>query len=995
MFCKRFIPTVVLIAISCVSMIDHATAQTLYGSAGTLQGRENSHNADWSYSWSPTPSKNPFDVNVANFEYVPMIWRAQNNSNSNPYFVYNQINSVKALENNFGVHVDYVLGFNEPELSDQANMTVDQAIDMWDIITNEFENTDVKLVSPAVSGNGQITAGTNGREDGWLYRFMEEVESRNDDNNANNDLQVDVIAYHFYTVGFNGRIEANKLIAQIDDLWTRYQRPIWITEFAGTSFSANNPIHSTEERQAFNQAFLAELIPQFDARPYVERVAWWQFGGVGVGPRYTALSTVVDGAVTPTVIGEEYFRTTLPAGQTYNFATGDLRSTYVHYLKGSNLTNTGPDLIEALRALDVMESSTIMSGTGDFGFEIADDTFIRVRSGATLRKQGGNTVTAPGTPIFNHGTVLVEGGTLQLQDGTELTGDGTLRVESNGTLAISGGIGGEDVSLSGPSITLNGGLLHVKDGSTTTSSELIVSATSEVRTDGNLIVSGGTTGAGRIVATGSGALFLTGEGLHANGATVSDGSLIVANGDASATGAGSVLALGTGTFGGFGLVDGNVQVAAGGTVAPAISQGSTDSIPAIDEGVVVNDAIDFDFNGIQDDAPLTQTSSLNQALRLVSGLDFGPGVRPRNAGNEGDEFNVAGFRTDNNAGAGSNRGDYLTFTIAPVAGLAMFIEDVTFKFHRDSEDSATQYTVMSSLDGFSFPARWGNVSLASTDLSDHELISTNPGTGVTADEVEFRIVGVGAESDSDNTHFIAASVDVSFVSDPNSIAFDPTGILQVGGNYTQLDFATLKIDLGGSAAGEFDQLQVAGNASLNGTLDISMLDGFTATAGQTFDIITANAITGTFDNVIAPEGMDVQVTYSSNAVSLQVTAGLAGDFDADGDVDVDDIDFYAGNINSPATGDLAQLDLNGDGQINRQDLVFHIENFVQTSNGQTGALLGDLNLDGSVDILSDAFTMIGNLNQAAISYADGDMDMNGTVNVLGDAFVLIGNFGPK
>ena len=568
MFCKRFIPTLVLAAVSCVSTIDQATAQTLYGSAGTLQGRENSHNTDWSYSWSVTPSRNPFDVNVANFEYVPMIWRAQNNSNSTAYYVYNQINSVKALENNFGVHVDYVLGFNEPELSDQANMTVEQAINMWDIITNEFENTDIKLVSPAVSGNGQIIAGINGREDGWLFRFMEEVESRNDDNDANNDLQVDVIAYHFYTVGFNGRIEANKLIAQIDDLWNRYQRPIWITEFAGTSFSANNPVHSTEERQAFNQAFLAELIPQFDARPYVERVAWWQFGGVGVGPRYTALSTVVDGAVTPTIIGEEYFRTTLPAGQTYNFATGDLRSTYVHYLKGSNLTNTGPDLIEALRALDVMESSTIMSGTGDFGFEIADDTFIRVRNGATLRKQGSNTVTVPDTPIFNDGTMLVEGGTLQLQDGVELTGTGTLRVDSNGTLAISGGIGGEDVSLSGPSITLNRGLLHVKDGSTTISSELIVSATSEVRTDGDLIVSGGTTGAGRIEATGSGALFLTGEGLHANGATVSDGSLIVANGDASATGAGSVLVNGTGTFGGFGLVDGNVQVAAGGTVAP-------------------------------------------------------------------------------------------------------------------------------------------------------------------------------------------------------------------------------------------------------------------------------------------------------------------------------------------------------------------------------------------------------------------------------------------
>ena len=121
--------------------------------------------------------------------------------------------------------------------------------------------------------------------------------------------------------------------------------------------------------------------------------------------------------------------------------------------------------------------------------------------------------------------------------------------------------------------------------------------------------------------------------------------------------------------------------------------------------------------------------------------------------------------------------------------------------------------------------------------------------------------------------------------------------------------------------------------------------------------------------------------------------GLTGDFDNDNDVDVDDINFYVGNIGSAATGALAQLDLNTDGQITSADLELHVSTYVQTSNGQTGTFLGDLNLDGTVDVLGDAFILIGNLGTAVTSYADGDVNFDGTVSVLADAFVLIGNLG--
>lgn len=129
------------------------------------------------------------------------------------------------------------------------------------------------------------------------------------------------------------------------------------------------------------------------------------------------------------------------------------------------------------------------------------------------------------------------------------------------------------------------------------------------------------------------------------------------------------------------------------------------------------------------------------------------------------------------------------------------------------------------------------------------------------------------------------------------------------------------------------------------------------------------------------------------ATPLPLPAPLVGDFNADQDVDVDDIDFYVGNIGLPVTEELAQLDLTVDGQIDTDDLQTMVENHVQTSNGETGTFLGDVNLDGNVSVLEDAFLLVGNLGALATSYAQGDLNLDGTVNVLEDGMVLIGNLG--
>ena len=125
----------------------------------------------------------------------------------------------------------------------------------------------------------------------------------------------------------------------------------------------------------------------------------------------------------------------------------------------------------------------------------------------------------------------------------------------------------------------------------------------------------------------------------------------------------------------------------------------------------------------------------------------------------------------------------------------------------------------------------------------------------------------------------------------------------------------------------------------------------------------------------------------------QGSVPISGDFDGDGDVDGDDVDFYIGNLEQPATGELAQLDLNGFGKVTITDHNLHVTTRVMTSNGVTGALLGDVNLDGVVDVLKDGFTLVGSLGQSVTSRSQGDLNADGLVDVLGDALILVAQLG--
>ena len=125
---------------------------------------------------------------------------------------------------------------------------------------------------------------------------------------------------------------------------------------------------------------------------------------------------------------------------------------------------------------------------------------------------------------------------------------------------------------------------------------------------------------------------------------------------------------------------------------------------------------------------------------------------------------------------------------------------------------------------------------------------------------------------------------------------------------------------------------------------------------------------------------------------LASTGPLLGDFTGDGVVDCADLDGYVGNIGAAATGELAALDFDNSGTLETTDADSVIGTLV-VAGGIAGTFPGDLNCDGTVNVLGDAFPLVASLNSAVTTYAQGDLNFDGFVNVLGDAFVLVANLG--
>jgi T5SS/PEP-CTERM-associated repeat protein len=99
------------------------------------------------------------------------------------------------------------------------------------------------------------------------------------------------------------------------------------------------------------------------------------------------------------------------------------------------------------------------------------------------------------------------------------------------------------------------------------------------------------------------------------------------------------------------------------------------------------------------------------------------------------------------------------------------------------------------------------------------------------------------------------------------------GILTIDGSYEQDPGGELDIAIGGNQPGSgFSQLIITGTASIGGTLNVILANGFTPAPGETFPVILAAGLSGTFSQVNG-----ASISYSPAGVTLNHVTGVIGE----------------------------------------------------------------------------------------------------------------------
>jgi hypothetical protein len=221
-----------------------------YGYHSVKDMQNFSPDISWWYNWAAQPEfaiRNTYQ----NYEvdFTPMAW---NNVG---------ISGVSSWADKDSL-VKYILGFNEPNFKDQANMTPTQAANAWPALQKIAKKHDLKIVGPAVNYCGNCVS-----EGGVTYtnpfKYLDDFFVHCD------TCQVDFIGLHWYGGG-------NSIVNYIND-GRKYKKPIWVTEFAAW----DNPATTAKEQIKY----LAGTTNFLERDPDIYRYSWF------IGRRQTGQTT--------------------------------------------------------------------------------------------------------------------------------------------------------------------------------------------------------------------------------------------------------------------------------------------------------------------------------------------------------------------------------------------------------------------------------------------------------------------------------------------------------------------------------------------------------------------------------------------------------------------------------------------------------------------------------------------------------------------------------
>ena len=192
----------------------------------------------WDYNWGNTPMDDAaawFDANEMDF--CPMCWNGNYSADKIRAFV--------------AAHpkTKYLLAFNEPNLTDQANMTPSKAAELWPPVVALAKELNLKLVSPAMN-YGTLAGYSNPIK--WLDEFFSQPGVSIND--------IDAIAIHCY-------MSSPSAVQGYIEMFEKYNKPIWMTEFC-----AWDPAPSGYPTQ---MDYMCAVLNYMESRPSVQRYAWF------------------------------------------------------------------------------------------------------------------------------------------------------------------------------------------------------------------------------------------------------------------------------------------------------------------------------------------------------------------------------------------------------------------------------------------------------------------------------------------------------------------------------------------------------------------------------------------------------------------------------------------------------------------------------------------------------------------------------------------------
>lgn len=192
----------------------------------------------FAYNWAQTESK---DVGAP---FIPMMHKLSDSTAEE--WLANVDKAVKAGSK-------AVMGFNEPDHAEQANLTPEAACAGWKEYMNPIASShpDITILGPSVT-NGGAPMGLD-----WLTRFHEGCP----------DAIVHATNIHFYDIYEDATIDRFK--AQIEKAASNYGKPVWITEFG------LNPGSASQEQAA---TFLKEAMEYCDSSDSVQGYSWFMVG---------------------------------------------------------------------------------------------------------------------------------------------------------------------------------------------------------------------------------------------------------------------------------------------------------------------------------------------------------------------------------------------------------------------------------------------------------------------------------------------------------------------------------------------------------------------------------------------------------------------------------------------------------------------------------------------------------------------------------------------